>query len=200
MCWLGLWAVLGGARRGWTRRGAGVIKLLLSSCMYDDDRVGGEPAALSESPLCDLRCRGNGLPSPGSCSWRFAGKNPPRSGVYCGAFDGYELSGGEPVPGDRFGRCAELVSPSTSLDAWDIWLTLLGDPVAEEPLCPPRPPRTQFLAISSRTSGTIAHFIPFPGSSVIRAVLWKALFNERLWRIEFCSIISTARLVHIRIN
>ena len=31
MCWLGLGAVLGGARRGWTRGGAGVTKDEFSS-------------------------------------------------------------------------------------------------------------------------------------------------------------------------
>jgi hypothetical protein len=73
MCWLGLCAVLGGARRGCTRRGAGVMKEPPSSWIEDvsvgdswswrevyvadDVGTGGAPA-----PAC-LRARGNGLPS-----------------------------------------------------------------------------------------------------------------------------------------
>ena len=40
ICWLGRWAVLGGASLGCTLGGAGVTKDALSSCMYDDVRVG----------------------------------------------------------------------------------------------------------------------------------------------------------------
>lgn len=40
MCWLGRCAVLGGASLGWTLGGAGVMNDALSSCMYDDVKVG----------------------------------------------------------------------------------------------------------------------------------------------------------------
>src|SRR5579862_5407019 len=39
---------------------------------------------------------------------------------------------------------------------------------------------------SSLNSGTICHFIPLPGSSVRRGIFWKALFSDRLCRMEFC--------------
>jgi hypothetical protein len=40
MCWLGLGAVLGGAKRGCTLGGAGVTKEAFSSCRNDEANVG----------------------------------------------------------------------------------------------------------------------------------------------------------------
>ncbi len=87
-----------------------MTKELLSSCKYDDDRAGGEPTMLSDSPKLprDLLCGGSGLPSPGISpngreSWLFL------SGVNCGAVD---EKGGDPESGDLlFRRYAELGIP-----------------------------------------------------------------------------------------
>jgi hypothetical protein len=76
-----------------------------------------------------------------------------------------------------------------SLDPRVIKLRPPGEPPGE-PRCPPLPPRRQFFSISSRKSSIMRHFIPFPGSSVKRATFSKALFRDKLWRIEFCSTIS----------
>jgi hypothetical protein len=73
MCWLGRWAVLGGASLGCTRCGAGVTNAP-SSCMYDEVNVGDPSGAESESAgavsvkLSELvaigfTIRGSGLPS-----------------------------------------------------------------------------------------------------------------------------------------
>lgn len=70
MCWLGRWAVLGGARRGCTRCGAGVTNDAPSSGRYDDESVGGDRGSVSANELdgpSGLR-RGSGLPS-----WKLAG-------------------------------------------------------------------------------------------------------------------------------
>lgn len=55
-----------------------------------------------------------------------------------------------------------------------------GDEGAEPP-----PRRACFFQYSWRNSGAICHFMPFPGSSVRRGTFWKALFSERLCRMEF---------------
>jgi hypothetical protein len=86
---------------------------------------------LSEIPklLRGLRCGGNGLPSPGASS-KVPESCPRRSGVNCGAFDGYELKGGDLERGDRFDFTAELGIPA-SLEARGI--RLAGEPGSEEP-------------------------------------------------------------------
>src|SRR5277367_3819097 len=56
-----------------------------------------------------------------------------------------------------------------------------GEDGAEE--LPPR--RFCFFQYSCRYSGAICHFMPFPGSSVLRGTFWKALLSDRLCRIEF---------------
>ena len=56
---------------------------------------------------------------------------------------------------------------------------------------PAPPPRclvvgfVSFRISSSLSVSTMCHFIPFPGSSVRRGVFLKALFRDRLCRIEF---------------
>src|SRR3982075_3113132 len=86
MCWLGRWAVLGGARRGWSRCGAGVIKDAPSSCKYDDVSV-GDPGAFSTMPKAleafVLRSRGSGLPSVPVPASSGRGLREPRTGVWC---------------------------------------------------------------------------------------------------------------------
>jgi hypothetical protein len=54
----------------------------------------------------------------------------------------------------------------------------------------PAPRLACFLRYSSRNSGAICHFIPLPGSSVRRGTFWKALFRERLWRMEFWGLLA----------
>ena len=55
----------------------------------------------------------------------------------------------------------------------------------------PPPPRclvagfVSFRISSSLSVSTMCHFIPFPGSSVRRGVFLKALFRDRLCRMEF---------------
>jgi hypothetical protein len=82
MCWLGRCAVLGGAKCGCLRTGAGVRNAVPSSWANDDDRT-GDSAAFSPIPnglLLPVRRLGNGLPSPGSSSRRGLGSFR-RSGV-----------------------------------------------------------------------------------------------------------------------
>jgi hypothetical protein len=45
--------------------------------------------------------------------------------------------------------------------------------------------RWTLATYSSMYSSAICHFMPFPGSSVRRGTLTNALFNDKLWRIEF---------------
>lgn len=109
MCWLGLCAVLGGASRGCTRRGAGVMKEAASSGWYDDESVGGERARLSVGKEFDapsgLRARGKGLPS-----WKLPGPEGSslRSGVICAAL--YADLGGVDLVGEPLRLRAEMVS------------------------------------------------------------------------------------------
>lgn len=84
MCWLGRWAVLGGARRGCSLRGAGVTRDKPSSLLYDDVRTGDRGVALSRvfEAADGWRWRGKGLWSPTSAvssDWR----RRLRSGVMC---------------------------------------------------------------------------------------------------------------------
>jgi hypothetical protein len=51
--------------------------------------------------------------------------------------------------------------------------------------------RLTFAMNSSMYSSEICHFIPLPGSSVRRGTLTNALFNDRLWRMEFYVSIAT---------
>lgn len=56
------------------------------------------------------------------------------------------------------------------------------------PVPPPRCLVAGFVSFrisSSLSVSTMCHFIPFPGSSVRRGVFLKALFRERLCRMEF---------------
>ena len=101
MCWLGRWAVLGGASLGWIRGGAGVTNEAPSSCRYDDVSVGdcglkvekdeSGPAAVPEAPFL---CRGSGLPSAVKADVLPAPRSGARSGVDCAALRA-DLGGGD---------------------------------------------------------------------------------------------------------
>lgn len=113
MCWLGRWAVLGGASLGCTRCGAGVTKeALLSSCRYDDASVGEVGAAsTSPSPLDALgfvRKRGAGLPSAPAPASSGSGLRVARTGVRCES-RGVARGWGEPE-GETFRLRAEMGS------------------------------------------------------------------------------------------
>lgn len=102
MCWLGRWAVLGGAKRGCKRCGAGVMSDAFSSLRYEDVKVGGDRGSVSGGNeavgLRALRGRGNGLPS-----WKLAGPGwyrEVRSGVICDVRRIAELGWGDPTVGD----------------------------------------------------------------------------------------------------
>lgn len=114
MCWLGRWAVLGGANLGWTRCGAGVTNEAPSSCRYDDVRV-GDPGAFSTSPsvldVLGFRARGSGLssaPAPGSSGRGF---RIGRTGVMC------ESRSDERGWGDPDGETLRLRAEMGSLEA-----------------------------------------------------------------------------------
>ena len=53
---------------------------------------------------------------------------------------------------------------------------------------------------ASFLSGTIAHFIPLPGSSVRLGILTKSLFNDRLCRIEFYRMSVMRHNLHLQIG
>lgn len=111
MCWLGRWAVLGGASLGCTRCGAGVTKDAASSCRYDDVSV-GDPGAFSTSPraldVLALRARGSGLSSAPAPASSGSGFRIGRTGVKCESLND-ERGWGDPE-GDTFRLRAEMGS------------------------------------------------------------------------------------------
>lgn len=114
MCWLGRWAVLGGASLGCTRCGAGVTNDAPSSCRYDDVNV-GDPGAFSTSPkaleVFALRARGRGLSSVPAPASSGSGFRIGRTGVKC------ESRKDERGCGDPDGETLRLRAEMGSLEA-----------------------------------------------------------------------------------
>ena len=114
MCWLGRWAVLGGASLGCTLCGAGVTNDAPSSCRYDDVSV-GDPGAFSTSPsvldVLAFRARGRGLSSPPAPASSGSGFRMGRTGVMCDSRSSRsdERGWGDP-DGDTFRLRAETGS------------------------------------------------------------------------------------------
>jgi hypothetical protein len=131
---------------------------------------------------------------PARKGWR-----EPLSGVQATVADtGYELNGGGVVDlGEYLRRSVEstrswLPSMSMVIPTWlppgntRGWSFAAGELGAEDPrLAPLAEGFLIRLVNSSLNSGTICHFIPLPGSSVRRGIFWKALFSDRLCRMEF---------------
>lgn len=107
MCWLGRCAVLGGASLGCTLGGAGVTNDGLSSCRYDDVKVGdwGWKPGSGESVVVDFLARGRGLPSAVKAELRPVCRSYARSGVDCMARR--EDWGGGDTSGDPRRFCAD---------------------------------------------------------------------------------------------
>jgi hypothetical protein len=121
MCWLGRWAVLGGASLGCTRRGAGVAKDPPSSWRYDEVRV-GEAGGFSPGPVEDalvFRSRGRGLPSAPMVASSGSGFREFRTGVMW-ALRRVDRGCGDP-DGETFRFRADTGStlPVMSLGLWE---------------------------------------------------------------------------------
>lgn len=121
MCWLGRWAVLGGASFGCTRSGAGVAKEPPSSWRYDEVKVGEAGAfSLAAAPGGFVfRRRGKGLPSAPTLASSGSGFRVFRTGVMW-ALRREDRGCGDP-DGETFRFRADVGSrPTMSLGLWEM--------------------------------------------------------------------------------